>query len=122
MNSGYNTDLENVIENLNRELHESKDLIMALKCENDELKTHVGRIKQESNLEMATALQKNEEYKKEIKKWEEMYKEWMNMMENRVANINRTHQILQQVITQPEDETQPSSSKQNQNVNTSPKK
>lgn len=24
-----------------------------------------------------------------------MYKEWMTMMENRVANINRTHQLLQ---------------------------
>ncbi len=24
-----------------------------------------------------------------------MYKEWMTMMEDRVTNINRTHQILQ---------------------------
>ena len=37
----------------------------------------------------------NEEYKKEIRQWEAMYKEWMTMMESRVSNIDRTHQILQ---------------------------
>jgi hypothetical protein len=47
---------------------------------------------------LAEAYAKNEEYKKEVKQWEVMYKEWMTMMEDRVTNINRTHQILQVII------------------------
>jgi hypothetical protein len=53
------------------------------------------KMKKDYNVELSQSLQKNEDYKREIHKWEEMYKDWMNMMETRVANINRTHQILQ---------------------------
>lgn len=51
--------------------------------------------KKRFDVELAEVLNKNEEYKKEVKQWEVMYKEWMQMMEDRVSNINRTHQILQ---------------------------
>ena len=53
------------------------------------------KTKKEFQLELAQAYAKNEESKREIKQWEQMYKEWMTMMEDRVTNINRTHQILQ---------------------------
>lgn len=69
--------MEHVVENLTIELSESKNLVAALRLENEDL------------------FKKNEEYKREIKQWEVMYKEWMSMMEDRVTNINRTHQILQ---------------------------
>ena len=51
--------------------------------------------KREFQIELAQAYAKQEESKREIKQWEQMYKEWMTMMEDRVSNINRTHQILQ---------------------------
>lgn len=56
------------------------------------------KTKRQFQIELAEALSKNEDYKKEIKQWEVMYKEWMQMMEDRVTNINRTHQILQVII------------------------
>lgn len=62
-------------------MNESKNLVAALRLQNEEL------------------ISKNEEHKREIKQWEVMYKEWMNTMEARVNNINRTHQILQNCIT-----------------------
>ena len=55
----------------------------------------IENIKNEAQIEISAAYSKHEEYKKEIKQWEVMYKEWMTMMEDRVTNINRTHQILQ---------------------------
>ena len=56
------------------------------------------KTKKDSQVELAEAYTKNEEYKKEIKQWEVMYKEWMTMMEDRVSNINRTHEMLQVCI------------------------
>ena len=53
------------------------------------------KTKKDYQVEIAEAYAKHEEYKREIKQWEVMYKEWMSMMEDRVTNINRTHQILQ---------------------------
>ena len=35
------------------------------------------KTKNDAQAEMATALAKHEEYKKEIKQWESMYKEWV---------------------------------------------
>jgi len=53
------------------------------------------KTKKDFQVELAEAYTKNEEYQKEIKQWEIMYKEWMTMMEDRVSNINRTHEMLQ---------------------------
>ena len=72
--------METVIDNLNAELSESKNLTVALRVQNEEL------------------VHKIEEYKREIAQWENMYKEWMSSMESRVDNINRTHKILQKII------------------------
>lgn len=73
-------ELEHVIDNLTLELNESKNFVAALQLENEDLRG------------------KCEDYKREIKQWEVMYKEWMSMMEDRVTNINRTNQILQKVL------------------------
>jgi hypothetical protein len=53
------------------------------------------KTRSDAQAEISAALAKHEEYKKEIRQWEAMYKEWMTMMESRVSNIDRTHQILQ---------------------------
>ena len=83
--------MESVVENLTSELSISRDLAHALRVENEDLKAHLNHY----SAELATALQKNENYKRELQTWEAKYKEWMHMMENRVENINRTHQVLQ---------------------------
>ncbi len=80
---------------MNQQLTESRNLAAALRIENDQTKAALKKERSDFQLEMADTLAKNEEYKKEIKQWEVMYKEWMSMMEDRVTNINRTHQILQ---------------------------
>jgi len=38
---------------------------------------------------------KQEEAQREVKNWEIMYNDWMKLMEERVTNINRTHNMLQ---------------------------
>ncbi|CAF0953188.1 unnamed protein product [Brachionus calyciflorus] len=103
VNSQYNEELEKLVQTLQDELSDSRSLIAALKLENEELNGEINRNKKRFDVELSQALNKNEEYKREIKQWEVMYKEWMQMMEDRVTNINRTHQILQQCIRSPED-------------------
>lgn len=101
-----------MVQTLQDELSESRNFIAALKIENEELKVFnysfsslflienfikcdLERKKKHFDEELSRSMNKNEEYKQEIKQWEVMYKEWMQMMEDRVTNINRTHQILQ---------------------------
>ncbi|RNA13393.1 ELKS Rab6-interacting CAST family member 1-like [Brachionus plicatilis] len=103
VNSPYNEELEKMVQTLQDELGEARNLIAALKLENEELKNESDRNKKQFDEELARSMNKNEEYKREIKQWEVMYKEWMQMMEDRVTNINRTHQILQECIRPPED-------------------
>lgn len=55
----------------------------------------IDKLKNQHQIELAAAYEKNEESLKEVRKWESMYKEWMKMMEERVSNINRTHSVLQ---------------------------
>lgn len=62
------------------------------------MKELLEKAKRDYQEELAQAYTKHEQAKREIAQWELMYKEWMTMMEDRVTNINRTHQILQVYI------------------------
>lgn len=57
-------------------------------------------MKHHHQAELADAYAKNEESSKEVRKWESMFKEWMQTMEDRVNNINRTHSVLQVIFIQ----------------------
>ncbi len=93
--SAHAAELEKLVENLSAELSEARNLIAALRLENEDAKNLIEKQKQEFQQELATVYAKHEETKREVKQWEVMYKEWMTMMEDRVTNINRTHQLLQ---------------------------
>lgn len=109
-----------MIESLTNELTESKNLIAAMKCENDEVKVgsrsrsnkfkFLAKIfstnqsffqialestKANFQIELARVVNKKEVAEAEVKKWETMYNEWMSKMEERVGNINRTQNLLQ---------------------------
>jgi hypothetical protein len=91
--------------------------VAALRCENDEAKVGKSSFREQGKwfvyfvlliwqsalenakaayqMELAKAVAKQEEAQREVKNWEIMYNDWMKLMEERVTNINRTHNMLQ---------------------------
>ena len=88
-------ELEKIVQTLNSELDESKNLVAALKMDNEEARTDFERRKKIFQAELSDACFKEEKAKKEVKSWEEMYKEWMKTMEVRVNELMQTNAFLQ---------------------------
>lgn len=88
-------ELEKVVDMLSNELDESKNMIVALKMDNEEARNDFERRKKIFQAELSDACFKEEQAKKEVKSWEEMYKEWMKTMESRVNQLMQTNAFLQ---------------------------
>lgn len=91
-------ELEKIVDTLSTELDESKNLVAALKMDNEEARNDFERRKQIFQAELSDACYKEEKAKKEVKSWEEMYKEWMKTMEVRVNELMQTNAFLQVLI------------------------
>ena len=52
-------------------------------------------MKKEHEERMAELAQREEEAKKQVATWEQMYREWMATMERRVNNLQMTNEDLQ---------------------------
>ena len=88
-------ELEKIVEALSTEIDDSKNVIVALRLENEEAKIEFERRKKLFQNELSDAVYKEEKAKQEVERWEIMYKEWMNTMEGRVNQLMQTNAFLQ---------------------------
>jgi len=87
--------LDRTLEITHSDLIEAKNLIEALRVENDDYKNAFETMKKQHADKMADLCNREEEAKKQVATWEQMYREWMATMERRVNNLQVTNEELQ---------------------------
>ncbi|CAM2715218.1 unnamed protein product [Rotaria socialis] len=89
---------EKSLEIIQSELIEENKSSKLLREENKQYKNKFELMKKEHDEKMAQLCQREEETKKEIETWEQMYHEWMATMERRVNNLQVTDQEFQTLL------------------------
>ncbi|CAF3965535.1 unnamed protein product [Rotaria magnacalcarata] len=89
---------EKSLEIIQSELIEENKSSKMLREENKQYKNKFELMKKEHDEKMAQLCQREEETKKEIETWEQMYHEWMATMERRVNNLQVTDQEFQTLL------------------------
>ncbi|CAF1637846.1 unnamed protein product [Adineta ricciae] len=87
--------LDRALDITQNDLTETKNLCEALRVENEDYRKVYERMKRDHSEKMADLAQREEEAKKQVATWEQMYKEWMATMERRVNNLQVTNEELQ---------------------------
>ncbi|CAF1323016.1 unnamed protein product [Rotaria sordida] len=97
---------ERSIEIIQSEIIQSKKSSEVFRYENQEYKKKFELIKKEHDEKMADLCNREDEAKKEIETWEQMYREWMATMERRVNNLQVTNEELQTWLHNEKDTSQ----------------
>ncbi|CAF3873531.1 unnamed protein product [Rotaria sp. Silwood1] len=97
---------EQSLEIMQSEIIQSKKLSDTLRYKNQEYKNKFELMKTEYGEKMADLCHREEEAKKQIETWEQMYREWMATMERRVNNLQVTDEELQTLLHNQEDISQ----------------
>ncbi|UJR24050.1 hypothetical protein I4U23_027018 [Adineta vaga] len=87
--------LDQALDITQNDLAEAKNYCEALRVENEDYKKMYERMRKEHSEKMADLAQREEEAKKQVATWEQMYREWMATMERRVNNLQVTNEELQ---------------------------
>ncbi|CAF1008003.1 unnamed protein product [Rotaria sordida] len=87
--------LERALDVAHSDLVETKNLCEALRVENQDYQKAFDTMKKEHTEKMADLCNREEEAKKQVATWEQMYREWMATMERRVNNLQVTNEGLQ---------------------------
>ncbi|CAF2842944.1 unnamed protein product [Rotaria sp. Silwood2] len=88
-------ELERAFDMAQSDLSEVKNLCEALRVENQDYQKAFDTMKKEHTEKMADLCNREEEAKKQVATWEQMYREWMATMERRVNNLQVTNEELQ---------------------------
>ncbi|CAF1272087.1 unnamed protein product [Adineta steineri] len=86
--------LDQALDITQMDLVEARNLCEALRVENHDYKNTYERMRKEHSEKMADLCQREEEAKKQVATWEQMYREWMATMERRVNNLQVTNEEL----------------------------
>jgi hypothetical protein len=87
--------LDRTLEITHADFIEAKNLAEALRIENEDYKNEFESMKKQHADKMADLCHREEEAKKQVATWEQMYREWMATMERRVNNLQVTNEELQ---------------------------
>ncbi|CAF1432670.1 unnamed protein product [Rotaria magnacalcarata] len=87
--------LERTLDMTHSDLIEAKSECEALRIENEDYQKAFDSMKKEHTEKMADLCNREEEAKKQVATWEQMYREWMATMERRVNNLQVTNEELQ---------------------------
>ncbi|CAF3687678.1 unnamed protein product [Rotaria sp. Silwood1] len=87
-------EFERALDMAQSDLIEIKSVCEALRVENQDYQKAFDAMKQEHAEKMADLCNREEEAKKQVATWEQMYREWMATMERRVNNLQVTNEEL----------------------------